>query len=117
MCYYIIPKDCIQAIAGAKKSVSFTIYVPNRKPDTITFSEERLPEIKNIIINGHFSNYLDDLNKLTEKRKKNKNRAHKKVLKEIRIDGNSPRFWRVASVSALSGVIIRCTNDVLPRWN
>ena len=66
MCYYIIPAECAQAIASAKKSVSFTIYVPNRKPDTITFSEEKLPEIKNIIVNGHFSNYLDDINKLME---------------------------------------------------
>jgi hypothetical protein len=68
MCYYIIPADCAQAIASAKKSVSFTIYVPNRKPDTITFSEEKLPEVKNIIINGHFSNYLEDINKLLEKK-------------------------------------------------
>ena len=68
MCYYIIPEECAKAIANAKKSVSFTIYVPNRKPDTITFSEEKLPEIKNIIVNGHFSNYLDDINKLMEKK-------------------------------------------------
>ena len=67
MCYYRIPAECIQAIANAKKSVSFTIYVPNRKPDTITFSEEKLPEIKNIIVNGHFANYLEDLNKEKEK--------------------------------------------------
>ena len=66
-CYYSLPTECVQAIAGAKKSVSFTIYVPNRKPDTITINEEKLPEIKNIILNGHFSNYLDDLNKKTIK--------------------------------------------------
>ncbi len=63
MCYYRIPAECAQAIAKAKKSVSFTIYVPNRKPDVITFSEEKLPEIQNIIENGHFSNYLEDINK------------------------------------------------------
>ena len=67
MCYYSIPAECIQAIANAKKSVSFTIYVPNRKPDVIMFSEEKLPEIKNIIVNGHFANYLEDLNKEKEK--------------------------------------------------
>ena len=67
MCYYSIPAECIQAIANAKKSVSFTIYVPNRKPDVITFSEEKLPEIKNIIVNGHFANYLEDLNKEKER--------------------------------------------------
>ena len=67
MCYYSIPAECIQAIANAKKSVSFTIYVPNRKPDTITFSEEKLQEIKNIIVNGHFANYLEDLNKEKER--------------------------------------------------
>ena len=66
MCYYIIPEECAQAIAAAKKSVSFTIYVPNRKPDVITFSEEKLPEIKNIIVNGHFANYLEDINKKLE---------------------------------------------------
>ncbi len=63
MCYYRISADCARAIAAAKKSVSFTIYVPNRKPDTITFSEEKLPEIQNIIVNGHFANYLEDINK------------------------------------------------------
>lgn len=67
MCYYSIPAECIQAIANAKKSVSFTIYVPNRKPDTITFSEEKLSEIKNIIVNGHFANYLEDINKEKER--------------------------------------------------
>ncbi|MBO6264430.1 MAG: hypothetical protein J6M57_00255 [Acidaminococcaceae bacterium] len=67
MCYYSIPAECAQAIANAKKSVSFTIYVPNRKPDVITFSEEKLPEIKNIIVNGHFANYLEDINKNLEK--------------------------------------------------
>lgn len=66
MCHYIIPAECVQAIAAAKKSVSFTIYVPNRKPDVITFSEEKLPEIKNIIVNGHFANYLEDINKKME---------------------------------------------------
>jgi len=67
MCYYSIPAECAQAIANAKKSVSFTIYVPNRKPDVITFSEEKLPEIKNIIVNGHFANYLENINKNLEK--------------------------------------------------
>lgn len=67
MCYYSIPAECAQAIAKAKKAVSFTIYVPNRKPDVITFSEEKLPEIKNIIVNGHFANYLEDINKNLEK--------------------------------------------------
>ena len=67
MCYYSIPAECARAIANAKKSVSFTIYVPNRKPDVITFSEEKLPEIKNIIVNGHFANYLEDINKNLEK--------------------------------------------------
>ena len=66
--YYAIPAEYAEAIANAKKQVSFTFYVPNRKPDTISFSEEKQPEIKNIILNGHFSNYLDDLNKLTEKK-------------------------------------------------
>ena len=67
MCYYSIPAECAQVIANAKKTVSFTIYVPNRKPDVITFSEEKLPEIKNIIVNGHFANYLEDINKNLEK--------------------------------------------------
>ena len=62
LCYYSIPKECAEAIA-AGKSVSFTIYVPNRKPDKISFSEEKLPEIKKIITDGHFANYLEDLNK------------------------------------------------------
>ncbi|MDY6290229.1 MAG: hypothetical protein SPL86_01960 [Succiniclasticum sp.] len=62
-CYYSLPTECIQAIAGAKNSVSFTIFVPNRKPDVITINEDKLAEIKNIILNGHFSNYLEDLNK------------------------------------------------------
>lgn len=62
MCYYMIPRECVDAIAKGK-AVSFTIYVPNRKPDIITFSEEKLPEIKNIILNGHFANYLEDINK------------------------------------------------------
>lgn len=66
--YYAIPPEYAEAIAHAKKQVSFTFYVPNRKPDTISFSEAKQPEIKNIIFNGHFSNYLDDLNKLTEKK-------------------------------------------------
>ena len=35
----------------------------NRKPDVITFSKEKLLEIKNIILNGHFANYLEDINK------------------------------------------------------
>ena len=48
--YYAIPPEYAEAIAHAKKQVSFTFYVPN------------------IILNGHFSNYLDDLNKLTEKK-------------------------------------------------
>lgn len=66
--YYVIPQEYAEAIAQSKKLVSFTFYVPNRKPETISFSEEKQPEIKNIILNGHFSNYLDDLNKLTEKK-------------------------------------------------
>jgi hypothetical protein len=70
MYYYIIPAECAQAIATAKKSVSFTIYVPNRKPDMITFSEEKLPEIKNIIMNGHFANYLEDINKKLENKER-----------------------------------------------
>ena len=61
MCYYSIPEEYAKALAGAK-SASFTIYVPNRKPDNIAINENKLAEIKMIVENGHFSNYVEDLN-------------------------------------------------------
>ena len=61
LCYYSIPQECADAIAKAK-SISFTIYVPEKDPYVITIPHDKLPEIQNIILNGHFSNYLDDIN-------------------------------------------------------
>lgn len=61
MCYYSISTEIAHALAKAK-SASFTIYVPNRKPDNIAIKENKLAEIKMIVENGHFSNYVEDLN-------------------------------------------------------
>ncbi len=61
MCYYTIPAEYAQALARAK-SASFTIYVPNRKPDNITINENKLAEIKKIVNDAHYSNYVEDIN-------------------------------------------------------
>ena len=61
LCYYSVPQECADAIAKAK-SVAFTIYVPTKDPYNISINPDKIPEIQNIILNAHFSNYLEDLN-------------------------------------------------------
>lgn len=61
LCYYSIPQESVDAIAKAK-TVSFTINVPTKDPYVISISKDGLLEIQNIILNRHFSNYLEDIN-------------------------------------------------------
>lgn len=65
-CFYSIPNECMKAISGAN-DVRFTVYVPTKKPDTIIFNNGNLSEVKNMIENGHFRNYLEDINVHNEK--------------------------------------------------
>lgn len=66
-CYFRIPDECVKAVANAK-NVSFTIHIPTKKPEVFSLKNKDLSEVKNMIANGHFSNYYtEDINILSQK--------------------------------------------------
>ena len=62
--FYSIPEECISFIKKSK-TLSFTVYVPEIKPIEISINDDNRAEFINIIENGHFKNYLEDINSKT----------------------------------------------------
>lgn len=59
--FFVIPQECISLIKKNSK-ISFTIYPYGDKPLSRTILSHMNAELMNIIDNGHFNNYLDDIN-------------------------------------------------------